>query len=184
MKRFSKIMISMLIIAVMLCQMFPFGIFASAASATGEPTYHYKAVKEITPGKTYLIGSDGTGTGTTVNLVGLPDNVAENETVSRGQVKTSSDFTISDFAGSEKYEWTAVAGINAYSTASQGSVPRTFMFQNPETGAWLYNPVYDVQNSSEVFFPTINIPKSYNISVLHKTVKSFTQSSELFILIY
>jgi len=152
MKRFSKIMISMLIIAVMICQMFPFGAFVSAASASGEPTYEYKAVQTITPGKTYIIGDGGSGAGQKVNIVGVPDNIAEREVVSYGSVTTSSGYTISDFEGSEKYEWTAVAGMGENS-----GLPSTVMFQNPQTGAWLYNAVYDVQNSADVSMMTITL---------------------------
>lgn len=145
MKRTPKVLISLLLLVTMLTSVFPLAVFtAGAEDATA--TYRYKAVNTLEAGKTYLIVSGVGQEGTAYNAVYV-DSKTEGAPVKTGTVTTTAGngMYIDGFAGAENYEWTVIPAVRAV-----GSMRQTYMFQNKATGAYLYNPVYDSGDGSNM----------------------------------
>ncbi|MBR0303812.1 MAG: hypothetical protein IJQ80_08175, partial [Clostridia bacterium] len=147
MRKASKTLLSLLLVVMLIAGFIPYNGFitkAEAASAGDGATYEYVLTSTLTAGKTYLIASGGSGA---VTLAGVASGTEEGGALAYTSV--SSNGTVAGFAGAENYEWTVLpsrsAGIgNGYST------PVTFVIQNEATGAYLYNPVYENGEGSDM----------------------------------
>ena len=152
MKRFSKVLISMLLLVSMLAGYIPALDFTTTANAAAsEPTYRYVAVNSLTPGKTYLIVNGAGAANTSYSALKVADGTAEGGNTTSQSVTTtaSNGMIIDEFDGVENLEWTYMKG-NAAGSSFPSIIPATYMFQNPATGAYLYNPVYDDGNGSKM----------------------------------
>ena len=142
----------MLLLVSMLAGYIPALDFTTTANAAAaEPTYRYVAVNSLTPGKTYLIVNGAGAANTSYSALKVADGTAEGGNTTSQSVKTtaSNGMIIDEFDGVENLEWTYMKG-NAADSDYPSIIPATYMFQNPATGAYLYNPVYDDGNGSKM----------------------------------
>ena len=143
MRKFSKTLLSLLLVVMMLAGGFPFANFVTKVEAVSRPTYRYKYVTTTTPGKQYLIVS-GASAGAK-NIVQIPNGTAEGgeaSHVSQTVVSSGGNFYINSFTGVENCEFTLMDGMPASVNNSKAWASRTFMFQNVATGGYLYNKAY------------------------------------------
>ena len=138
MRKFSKTLLSLLLVVMMLAGGFPFANFVTKVEAAGAG-FHYERTTSVIPGEEYLI-VDGSGNALTIRS--NPDATTTNTV----QYTQSTQVTVSNnqIAGSsslEALEWEFVQAKSAY-----GSLGIYYMLKHQNSGAYLWNPNYEVEN--------------------------------------
>lgn len=142
MKRAPKVLISLLLLAAMLGNLIP--VFSLATDATDVGSFSYTPATTVTPGKEYLIlSSNAEGT---AYALAPANGASENNvtTTTSVAVAINSDGTISGSDATKSLEWEF---IQSTPTTSDNRAKVLYMLQNKATGAYLWNPSYEVDTS-------------------------------------
>ncbi len=139
MKRAPKVFLSLLLLVTMLANMFP--VFSIAAAETVNAGYSYKPVSTVVPGREYLVlSSNAVGTAYALAPANGASSGNKNTTQSVA-VTVNSDGTVSGSDDLKALEWEFIQSAPQNERAGL-----LFMLQNKSTGAYLWNPAYEVEN--------------------------------------
>ncbi|MBQ7715651.1 MAG: hypothetical protein IJT70_07265 [Clostridia bacterium] len=148
MRKFSKTLLALLLVAMMLAGAFPFGGLVTTASAAGQGgTYKYVLVTNPSIGKQYLIASSNSAG--SANIVKIASGTTEGGATTHDTqtVVTSGGQTyINAWDGDQYSEFTMVPGVPQGNDTT--NAPATYMFYNTGTGMWLYNNYYENGNTT------------------------------------
>ncbi len=140
MKRAPKVLISLVLLAAMLVNVFPMALFVASTNAA-VVGYSYKPVTTVTPGREYLVLSSN-AVGTAYALAPANGADSANKTTTQSVAVTiNSDGTVTGSDDLKVLEWEFIQ--SAPQTDRAGIL---FMLQNRSTGAYLWNPAYEVEN--------------------------------------
>ncbi|MBR6918304.1 MAG: hypothetical protein IKN38_08975, partial [Clostridia bacterium] len=157
-KRAAKSTFALILTLLMLSGHLPFASFITEVKAASvQPTYRWEYVDSIdyadTGATTYLIVNSNTAG--SAYAVSVPDGTGERGNADRVAVtiNSGSPVYINDSSALKNCEFTINSGMTPsinYSNSNYNS-SRTFMFNNPKTGAWLYNDAPDkVESASDI----------------------------------
>jgi len=159
MKRAPKVLISLLLLVTMLANLCPAFSFVSTVSAASVG-YSYKPATTVVPGREYLVLSSN-AVGTAYALA--PANGAESSnqnTSTSVKVTINQDGTVTGSDELKTLEWEFIQSAPQTDRASL-----LYMLQNKSTGAYLWNPAYEVD--TDVFGTCITpLQDSYNGSTM------------------
>ena len=137
MKKFTKTLVSMLVLAAMLCNMVP-GLSLVATTKAADGGYHYQLTTSITPGKEYIVASQVFNGNTVYALNPASGAATANQTSTSSTPLTVNNGVIAGDPALEALEWKIMRSGQAINDR-----PDIYMLQNVSTGAYLWNPAME-----------------------------------------